>query len=70
MPEPTMGPMATMPRIGKRMMRAASSPAPPLRRKALRKMHQRSLARAANWARLWAVVQVAGGWLELEVDSR
>ena len=44
-------------KMGKMMMRATSSPAPPLRRKALRKMHQRSRARAANWARLWAVVQ-------------
>ena len=44
-------------------MRATSSPTPPLRRKALRKRFQRSLARAANWARLWAAVQVGDGLL-------
>ena len=49
-----MGPKAKKPMIGKKMMRAASSPAPPFRRKELRKMFQRSRARAANWARLWA----------------
>ncbi len=66
-----MGPKAMTLRMGKRMMRATSSPAPPLRRKALRKMHQRSLASAANWARLCAVVQgwVVGDGLKVESCS-
>src|SRR5258708_3705627 len=75
-PPPRMGPKATTPRMGKRMMRAASSPPPPLRRQALRKMHQRSLARAGNSARVVAAVQgwVVGGFggdgLKVESCSR
>src|ERR1700760_1246210 len=40
-------------------MRPTSSPVPPLRRKALTKMRQRSHAIAANCSRVWVAVQGA-----------